>query len=272
MERQAQGATEQLSIGLRTLTDWANGFIVLLLNMIIAAIISAVFYFIARGVRSVVRRMTRNRQTADVGLVLERLAQWAVVLLGLLVALTIVAPSVKPVDLLSLLGIGGVAIGFAFKDILQNFLAGILILLRHPFRVGDQVIFGTYEGTVETIETRSTHIRTYDGRRVVVPNGEIYTKSITVNTAYGQRRSEYEVEIGSGDDIGKAAQVILEALRSVPGVLRDPAPDVIAVELADWSVKLRARWWTGAEIAEVLRVRHEVIATLKERLTQAGID
>src|SRR5512132_1989236 len=88
MERQAQGATEQLSIGLRALTDWANGFIVLLPNMIIAAIIFAVFYFIARGVRSVVRRMTRDRQTADVGLVLGRLAQWTIVLLGLLVALT----------------------------------------------------------------------------------------------------------------------------------------------------------------------------------------
>lgn len=156
MERQAQGATEQLSIGLRTLTDWANGFIVLLLNMIIAAIIFAVFYFIARGVRSVVRRMTRNRQTADVGLVLGLLAQWTIVLLGLLVALTIVAPSVKPVDLLSLLGIGGVAIGFAFKDILQNFVAGILILLRHPFRVGDQVIFASYEGTASEAKRLGT--------------------------------------------------------------------------------------------------------------------
>ena len=270
----AQDVEADLPTVLRTLENLIEGFLTLVPNIIIAIIVFTLFFFIGRSVRTTVRRVTskREQRVRDVSLVLGRLAQWAIVLLGMLLALTIVAPSIKPVDLLSLLGIGGVAIGFAFKDILQNFLSGILILLRHPFRVGDQIVFGGYEGTVEAIETRSTIIRTYDGRRAVVPNGEIYTKSVVVNTAYGYRRSEHLVGVGYGDDIRMAAQMILEALRSVPGVLADPAPDVIVTELADWNVAVTAYWWTEAEQAEVLRVRHEVIVTIKERLDAAAID
>ncbi len=101
-------------------------------------------------------------------------------------------------NLVSTPGIGGVAIGFAFKDIFQNFLAGILILVTRPFRVGDQIVFKEYEGTVEDIQTRATSLKTYDGRRVIIPNGELYTNSLTVNTAFPRRRWQYDVGIGYG--------------------------------------------------------------------------
>jgi small-conductance mechanosensitive channel len=207
-----------------------------------------------------------------VGLVLARLSQWGLRFLGLLVAVTVMFPSVKPVDLLGLLGVGSVAIGFAFKDILQNFLAGILILLRQPFRIGDQIVFKSFEGTVEGIETRTTVIKTYDGRRVFVPNGEIFTNAVTVNTAYGVRRSEHDVGIGYGDDARRAAALIVEALRGVEGVRADPPPEALVMELAGSSVNVRARWWTDAHQHEVLRVRHEAISAIKERLGKAGID
>ncbi|MBR7552348.1 mechanosensitive ion channel, partial [Mycobacterium tuberculosis] len=76
-----------------------------------------------------------------------------------------------------------VAIGFAFKDIFQNLLSGILLLLSEPFRIGDQIISGNFEGTVEDIQIRATTIRTYDGRKVVIPNSQLYTSPMTVNTA-----------------------------------------------------------------------------------------
>jgi small-conductance mechanosensitive channel len=84
-----------------------------------------------------------------------------------------------PAKLFSALGVGGIAIGFAFKDILQNFLAGILLLIRHPFRAGDEIISGSFTGLVESIETRTTFIRTYDGRQIIVPNSVIYTEPVT---------------------------------------------------------------------------------------------
>jgi small-conductance mechanosensitive channel len=125
---------------------------------------------------------------------------------------------------------------------------------------------------VEEIETRTTIIKTYDGRRVYVPNGEIFTNAVIVNTAYGIRRSQCDIGIGYGDDVQGAAGIIVDALRGVEGVRRDPPPEVIAVALADSSVTLRARWWTGARQDEVLRVQHGVIAAVKERLGAAGID
>lgn len=137
-------------------------------------------------------------------------------MVGLFVALSIVIPTFRAGDLVQLLGISGVAIGFAFRDILQNFLAGILILLTEPFQIDDQIVFKNFEGTVENIETRATTIRTYDGRQIVIPNSELFTNSVTVNTAFENSRLEYDVGIGYGDDIDQAKQLMLEAMHSVP--------------------------------------------------------
>lgn len=184
----------------------------------------------------------------------------------------IIAPSVNPAKLLTSLGIGGVALGFAFKDILQNLMAGLLILLREPFRIGDQIISGDYEGTVESIETRATMIKTYDGRRVVIPNSQIYTSPVVVNTAFENQRSEYDIGIGYGDDLREAKRVILNAVQEVDGVLSDPAPEVLVVELAGATVNLRARWWTAPDRSSVVHVSDEVIARAKEALDDANID
>jgi Mechanosensitive ion channel/Conserved TM helix len=106
----------------------ANDFIILLPNIVLALIVFAIFFFIARTLKGLVKRLTRDRRQAhNLGLVLGRLAQGATILMGLFIALSIVIPSLKASDLVQLLGISGVAIGFAFRDILQNFLAGILI-------------------------------------------------------------------------------------------------------------------------------------------------
>jgi small-conductance mechanosensitive channel len=148
-------------------------------------------------------------------LVLGRLSQGIIILVGLFVALSIVIPSFKAGDLVQLLGISGVAIGFAFRDILQNFLAGILILLTEPFEINDQIVFKNFEGTVENIQTRATTIRTYDGRRIVIPNSELFTNAVTVNTAFENRRLEYDVGIGYGDNIDQAKELMLEAVYSV---------------------------------------------------------
>jgi small-conductance mechanosensitive channel len=205
-------------------------------------------------------------------MVLGRLARWLVVGFGLLVALTIAVDSFEPGQLIQLLGIGSVAIGFAFHDILQNFLAGILLLLTEPFKIGDQIVVNEFEGTVENVETRATTIRTYDGRRVVIPNAELFTESVIVNTAFPVRRTEYDVGIGYGDNIGEAMRLILEAVREAEGVLEEPAPDVLVAELGEFSVNIRVRWWTDSVRANLLRVQSEVIAAIKGKLLAQGID
>jgi small-conductance mechanosensitive channel len=161
---------------------------------VLAVVLVAAFYGIGKGVRALVRRNAQRRgEQRTLELAIGRLAQAAILLVGVLVAVTAAFPSFTPADLISTLGIGGVAIGFAFKDIFQNFLAGILILVTRPFGVGDQIRFKDYEGTVEDIQTRATYLKTYDGRRVIIPNGELYTNSVTVNTAFPQRRWQYDI-------------------------------------------------------------------------------
>jgi small-conductance mechanosensitive channel len=252
----------------------SNGLIVMLPNILLAVLVFTIFFVAARAIKSAVRRLTRrHRQARSLGLVLGRLSQGIIILVGLFVALSIVIPSFKAGDLVQLLGISGVAIGFAFRDILQNFLAGILILLTEPFEINDQIVFKNFEGTVENIQTRATTIRTYDGRRIVIPNSELFTNAVTVNTAFENRRLEYDVGIGYGDNIDQAKELMLEAVYGVDEVLKDPAPDVLVMELAESTVNIRVRWWINPpRRADALDSRDKVLTAIKKKLTANGID
>src|SRR5919202_1172450 len=261
-------------------TAWAkiqgmlNGAIAMLPNIVVALIVFLIFYLIAREIKWMVRRITtKHRHARNLGLVLGRLSQGIIVLIGLFIALSIVIPSFKAGDLVQLLGISGVAIGFAFRDILQNFLAGILILLTEPFQIDDQIIFKDFEGTVENIQTRATTIRTYDGRRIVIPNSDLFTNSVVVNTAFEHRRLEYDIGIGYGDDIDRAKELILEAIASVDKVLKQPPPEALVMELASSTVNIRARWWVSPpRRADALDARDQVLSAIKKKLTANGID
>ena len=138
--------------------------------------------------RFVARAVSSRRQ--NIAVVFARLIQGATILVGFLVSFSIIAPSFQASDLIKILGVGGVAVGFA-----QNFLAGLLLLWTEPFRVGDEIKLDAFEGTVEEIQTRATIIRTYDERRVVIPNADLFTHSVIVNTALGGRRWEYDLSV-----------------------------------------------------------------------------
>jgi len=253
--------------------EMVGGILRALPQIVLSIVVFGLFYLIANWVKSGVKRVA---QAADLApgaeMVLGRLARWIVIGAGVLIALTIAVDSFQPGQLIQLLGIGSVAIGFAFHDILQNFLAGILLLLTEPFKIGDQIIVNQFEGTVENVETRATTIKTYDGRRVVIPNAHLFTESVIVNTAFPVRRSEFHVGIGYGDDVAAAMRLILEAMTDVDGVLRRPAPDVLVAELGDFSVNIRARWWTDSVRSNVLKIQSEVIAGIKERLLAHAVD
>jgi small-conductance mechanosensitive channel len=255
------------------LQEMVSGFFAALPRVGLAAIVFALFYVAARWAKRLAKRFARAADMSPgAEMVLGRLARWLVLGIGVLLALTVAVDSFTPGQFIQFLGIGSVAIGFAFHDILQNFLAGILLLLTEPFKIGDQIIVNQFEGTVENIETRATTIKTYDGRRVVIPNSHLFTESVTVNTAFPIRRSEYQVGIGASDDISEAMQLMLEAMRRVQGVLEEPAPDVLVAELGDFSVNIRARWWTDSVRSSLLKVQSSVIAEIKESLLAHGID
>lgn len=263
-----------LSEATESVQQMTNGFIERLPYVALAAVVFVLFVLAARLVRASARAFARRRRRRhNLGLVLGRLAYGAIMFVGLLTALVIAIPGFTPGQLISVLGLSSVAIGFAFRDILQNFLAGILLLLAEPFRIGDQIVSGSFEGTVEEIQTRATFIRTYDGRRVVIPNSTLFTDPVTVNTAMDQRRLEYDVGIGYGDDLARAKALMLETVRGTDGVLPEPAPEALVMELAESSVNVRLRWWVQPPRQyDVLASRDAVLERVKGALQKAGID
>lgn len=258
---------------LKQIQALVNDFLTLLPNLVLGALMLGLAFVLAKYVSGLVRSLAeRASQSRGVALLLGRIAQYVVLIVGFLVALSTVLPSFKASDLIQVLGIGGVAVGFAFKDIFQNFLAGIIILVSRPFKIGDQIVVKTFEGNVEDIQTRATIIRTYDNRVVVIPNTVLFTEEVTVLTANDKRRSEYDVGIGYGDDIDQAKAIALRTLRSLASVEQDPPPDVLTVGLDLSTVNLRVRWWTSPHRADVLKAQDEVLTALKKALTEEGID
>lgn len=237
---------------------------------IVFIILVGASFLLRRVIRTAAERRSNGRH---LGVVLARLSFAAGLLLAALVAFSIAAPSFRAADIIQVLGVGGVAIGFAFRDISQNFLAGILLLITEPFREGDQIVIKDFEGTVQDIQARATMIKTYDGRRVVMPNAELFTNAVTVNTAHDHRRSEYDVGIGYGDEVEKARRLILQAASEIEDVLQDPPPEVLMYELAGSSVNLRVFWWTDPPTRlHMLRTRDRVLTAIKKSLTENGID
>src|ERR1700737_2904379 len=213
-------------------------------SLIGGVIVFFVFYVFSILLSRVILRTTRKHRP-NMGVVFARLTGAATILLGFLVAFSVVAPSFQASDLIKVLGIGGVAIGFAFQNILQNFLAGLLLLWAEPFRIGDEIKLDNYEGSVEDIQTRATFIKTYDGRRVVIPNADLFTHAVTVNTALDIRRWEYDLNLKGAQNLDEIRSVIVKTVSRVPGVLSDPAPEVLVLDLSDLdsnAVKVRVLW------------------------------
>ena len=255
-----------------TVHEMARGFSAALPRLILAALVLIFFYFLSYLVKGIVRRTTgEDSSHRTLRIAMGRIAQGLIIIIGALVAAAVSFPGFSPGNVISALGVGGIAIGFAFKDIFENFLAGILILITRPFRIGDQIIYDRFEGTVEEIHTRATWIKTYDGRRVVIPNSELFKNSVTVNTAFDTRRLEYDFKIADSAQIDKAKAVIIDVLRTAKDVLPDPKADVIVTSLDTPGVTLRARWWSRSKVSDVLLAQDRVLTATRHELQAAGI-
>ena len=187
--------------------------------------------------------------------------------------MTIVFPSLTPAKALTALGLGSVAIGFAFKDVFENFLAGILILLREPFALDDFIECSGIEGQVSEITIRDTHIRQTDGQLVVMPNAILFKQPVTVRTSQNLRRAEITVGVAYDEDVDAARDVIYDAVVAVD-MVRDDVRDVqvFAKEFGASSVDYQVTWWTGSRPVDIRASRDKVVASIKRALDDAGIE
>lgn len=192
--------------------------------------------------------------------VFSGLAQWAVIVLGLGAALTIVFPSVRPVDVLGGLGIVSIAAGIAFQTVLGNMFAGIMILSRERYLVGDQVGVQDVRGEVTEINLGATVVRTFDGRKVLIPNQVMHSEVVTVQTGYEQVRTSVVVQVDTTVDPSRAQRIAVDAMTEVDVVLDDPAPQALLTTLDKGALTLELRFWSGARQLETREAQHAVIA------------
>ncbi|MEO6587702.1 MAG: mechanosensitive ion channel [Pyrinomonadaceae bacterium] len=257
----------------RTVIEMVNGFWAQLPIIAVGVVVFLIFLVIASFVRKIIRAAS-ERAHLDVMLssLLSRIGYFVVVIFGLFVAVVVIFPGVSPGDMFAGLGIGSVALGFAFKDVLQNLFAGFLILLYRPFHIGDQIKVKEYEGTIEDINVRATKMKTYDGERVVIPNSDLYMNAVLVRTAFPHRRTKIVVGIGYGEDLEKARRVMMNVLKNTEGVLDEPAPAVDVVELGDSSVNMQVLFWSNSVQTKVRQTSDRVVTGIKKALDAEGIE
>jgi len=156
--------------------------------------------------------------------------------------------------------------------VLGNLFAGVILLTREPFRGGDQVAIGDVRGTVVRINLRETEIRTFDGRRVIIPNSVVHDGVVTVQTGYERVRTSVHVGVAYGTDLDQARELGLRTLAAVPGVLADPAPQALVTGLGNVVIEMELRFWSGAKQLETLETRDRVIQAILREFEAAGIE
>jgi len=256
-----EGTLEQfLRSVLANLSSIVGAILVMLLTWLIALAV-------ARGAYLWAERTEGDRGTE---ILISRLSYGIVWFLGGIIALGVLGLNFTAI--LGTLGLTSVAIGFGLKDILSNYLSGLILLASRPFRIGDEVVIGQYEGRIIQVQLRVTTMQTYDGRQVYIPNQEVFQSSITNNTASPVRRSSVMVGIDYEADVKTAKAEIQDAIAHIEGIEKDPAPLVLVHELAASTVNLEILFWVNSRRKSFLNATSDVRRAIKERLEQTGIE
>jgi small-conductance mechanosensitive channel len=256
------------------LEGYATGFWMILPQLVLSVVFVLFVWAVIRLVQWALPRTLRQarmrRSLVDVVMMLVTVGLW---LMGVLIAITIAFPTITPGRALTALGVGGVAIGFAFKDVFENFLAGILLLVREPFSIEDFIECEDIEGQVEEITIRDTHIRQTDGQLVVAPNAMFFKNPVTIRTAKDLRRTTIICGVAYGEDVDRARDVIARAVREVDEVHNDVSDvQIFAQEFADSSINFEVTWWTGSTPLDIRSSRDKVVASVKRALDDEGIE
>lgn len=236
--------------------------------------VRAVLVFVASVVVAVVLRRLLVRVVdreagRHLGRFIGRFLSVVVVTVGAVLALDATGVAIGP--LLGALGVGGIALAFAAQDILANLVSGVLLQVRHPFRIGDQIRSGEYEGIVDDINLRTVELTTYDGLTAYLPNAEVLRNPIINFTRTPFSRTEIDVGVAYATDLEHALQVLLEACRRADGVQDAPPPEAWVKQFGESSIDIAVRYWHAADIASTWRVRSAVAIAVKQSLDGAGM-
>jgi len=219
---------------------------------------------VGNGVR---RSLAKGKVDETLSRFFGKLAGYVILTLGVIFALSKFGIDVT--SFAAILAAAGFAVGMALSGTLGNFAAGVMLLIFRPFKVGDYIVAGGTEGTVEEIELFTTTLNTLDNRHIILPNGLIHGAVIENVTFNKTRRVDVNVGVDYGASMKESRKVLLEGIANIPSALSDPAPEAYLVELADSSVNWQVRVW--CDPADYWGVRQDLTEAAKDALDNAGI-
>jgi small conductance mechanosensitive channel len=259
---------------LAKVTGWVEGFVESLPNVIAAVLILFAFWGIARVVRKVVARVARRvADQPEINRLVATAAHLGVLALGLVLALGVLDLDKTVTSLLAGAGIIGLALGFAFQDIAENFIAGIILNLRNQFTEGDIVESGDYMGVIERVQLRATVMRTFPGQRVLIPNAQVFKNAIINYTASGARRVDIAVGVSYGEDLEEARRVAIEAVEGIEARDKNRDVELFYQEFGDSAINFLIVFWIPFHKSQAayLTARSEAIIRIKKAFDGAGI-
>ncbi|NKI33739.1 mechanosensitive ion channel [Wenzhouxiangella sp. XN79A] len=245
-----------------TLLAWAWKVLAALLIFVIGR-------WVAKAVSAFLARLMRKRGIDDMLSNFLSAILYAILLVAVIIA-AVSQLGIQTTPLVAVLGAAGLAVGLALQNSLGNFASGVMLVLFRPFTRGDFVEAGGTSGTVEEVGIFNTVLNTPDNRRIIVPNGQITSDSITNYSAYDTRRIDLIIGVGYGDDLKIARDTIDRTLRAHDKVLEDPEPAILVMELADSSVNFAVRPWVLS--SDYWVVRGELLEAIKAELEAAGCE
>lgn len=261
---------DALAPALETLRDLYEELIGGLPLVALALILGAAGFVAAAWVSRLAQRALGRTRAAPMAVSLVgRLVRLLLIIAAVLLALAVAGVPVGPA--LAGLGVAGIAVALAMQNILENFIAGLILLARRPFRAGDQIASNDLEGTVQEIDLRVTRLRSYDGEIILIPNIEVFQNPIVNFTREGARRAHLLVGVDYRDDHDAAREVIRAAVAGVEGVHEEPPPEVWLAELGESSVDFELVYWADPRRTPSRRVQDRVLAAVKTAIADAGM-
>lgn len=255
------------------LYDWMRDFIRLLPNLLLAALVMVVGFYLSKIISRIARKaFNRLSHGAVITHLFGSFVYISCIGITVFIALSILGLDKALTSMLAGAGIAGLAFAFAFQDIAANFMSGILITLRRPLRVGDVVKVKDYMGKVQTVNLRDTVLMTFQGQMVIIPNKEVLQNPIENFSLLGKRRMDLTVGVSYGEDLQKVKDLTLKAVSSIPGLSPENPVTFFYEEFADSSINFSIRIWVATpEQPDYLRVRSEAIQNIKQAYDEAGI-
>lgn len=249
------------------------GTTVQMLPLLLLALLAVVLFWLAGSWLSnrsaLLRRLGLSELATNLGM---RFVRLIVTSIGILIALELLDATALVSAMLGVAGVIGIALGFAFRNIVENYLAGVLLSTRNPFAIGDFIQVDNFTGKVMRLTSRDTVLMTLDGNHLRIPNSQIITSPMTNFSRNPLRRFEFAVGVSVDLDLLYVRQLAIATLQGMPGILAEPRPRVLVLELGDSAVTVRVLAWIDQRETDFLKARSEAIRLVKTAFDQAGIE